>query len=174
MKKYLLLFITAALTILSSCRGEDGQDGRDAENIEAAVIELTNVNFLPNSFAILYTFDQQILASDHVLVYRLSASTPQGDDVWQLLPQNYYFDDGTFNFGYNFDFTAFDVNVFIDGNDLITLENVFTQNQILRIVVVPGRFARYASADYGIDYTDYNAVIRSLGLEGKPVKKIKL
>ena len=171
MKKVLLLFVTAALTLLSGCRGEDG---RDAVNIEAAVIELTNVNFIPNSFAILYSFNQPILASDQVLVYRLSASTPQGDDVWQLLPQNYYFDDGTFNFGYNYDFTRFDVNVFIDGYDLNTLTNQFTQNQILRIVVVPGYFARYASAESVIDYKDYNAVVKALGLEGKTVKSVKL
>jgi len=172
MKKYVLLFVTAALTFLSGCRGEDGQDGRNAENIEAAVIELENVDFIPNSFAILYTFDQAILDSDQVLVYRLSASTQEGADVWQLLPQNYYFDDGTFNFGYNYDFTKFDVNVFIDGNDLNTLVNQFTQDQILRIVVVPGYFAR--SANGVVDTTNYNAVIKSLGLEGKPVKKVKL
>ncbi len=174
MKKFLLLFVTAALTVLSGCRGEDGRDGQDAVNVEAAVIELTNVDFLPNSFAILFTFNQPILASDQVLVYRLSAATPQGDDVWQLLPQNYYFEDGTFNFGYNYDFTRLDVNVFIDGNDLNTLNNEFTQNQILRIVVVPGYFARYASAESALDYTDYHAVVKAMGLEGKPVHSVKL
>ena len=171
MKKLLFLFVAASFTLLSGCRGEDG---RDAVNIEPQVIELTNVDFLPTSFAILYSFNQILGPDDHVLVYRLSASTDNGDDVWQLLPQNYYFDDGTFNFGYNYDFTAYDVNVFIDGNDLVTLEDEYTQNQILRFVILPGRQFRHASANAAVDYSDYDAVIKSLGLEGKPVKRVRL
>src|SRR5690606_19532055 len=108
---------------------------------ESQVYEITNVDFMPNDFAILFTFPTAILSSDHVLTYRLSG-TFQGEDVWQLLPQTYYFGDGTLDFAYNYDHTRFDVNVFIEGNDLGTLSPEFTQNQILRFVVVPGYFAK--------------------------------
>ena len=48
--------------------------------------------------------------------------------------------NGTFDFGYNFDFTKFDVNIFLQGNDLSTLNTSFRLNQVFRIVVIPGQF----------------------------------
>jgi len=169
MKKIFLLLAVVGLTTFTSCEGDQGPPG---VTVEAQVWELTNVDFLPNSFAILYTYPQQILPSDHVLVYRLSASTNSGADVWQLMPQYYYLPDGTLDFSYNYDFTAVDVNIFIEGNDLVTLNDQFTQNQIFRIVVVPGYFAKGTANP--LDYKDYNAVVTSLGIQDKPVMKVSL
>lgn len=166
MKKLLILFVAVGSILVSGCQGDDGRDGYSAE---AGVIEISDVDFLPNSFAILYQFPSAILQSDHLLVYRLSAITPQGADVWQLLPQYYYFPDGTLDFGYNYDFTQNDVNVFIEGNDLLTLDSQYTQDQILRFVVIPGQFTNRSAP---IDTKDYNAVVKFLGLEGKPVTKV--
>ncbi len=39
-----------------------------------------------------------------VLVYRLTG-LDGNKDVWKLLPETYYYDDGTLDFGYRNDFT---------------------------------------------------------------------
>lgn len=168
MKKIFLFLIAGAAISISSCEGPQGPPGPTGYTAESAVFEITNVDFLPNDFAILFEFPQPILSSDHVLTYRLSSSF-QGEDVWQLLPQTYYFGDGTLDFAYNYDFTRFDVNVFIEGSDLGTLSSNFTQNQILRFVVVPGYFAKS-----GIDKADYKAVTEALNLKENNVKRMQV
>jgi len=165
--KKIFLFLAVAVMALQGCDGPEGPAGPTGYSAEAQVYETIPIDFLTPSFGVFYTFPQAILASDHVLVYRLSA-IDNGADVWRLLPQSFYFADGTFDFGYNYDFTQFDVNLFIEGNDLSTLGTQFTQDQIFRIVVVPGYFARSS-----VEVNDYNAVIQSLGVEGKAIKPIQ-
>jgi hypothetical protein len=164
--KKIFLFLTTALLTLSACEGPQGPAGPPGYSAESFVYEITNVDFMPNDYAILFEFPQTLLQSDHVLVYRLS-STFQGEDVWQLLPQTYYFSDGTLDFAYNYDHTRFDVNVFIEGNDLGTLSSNFTQNQILRFVVIPGQFSKAAMAK-----NDYKSVTEALGLNESDVVKV--
>jgi hypothetical protein len=43
-----------------------------------------------------------------VLTYRLSGSNSQGD-IWEPLPETYYFNNGALDFGYKFDYTNRDV-----------------------------------------------------------------
>lgn len=164
MKKIFLFLAVAGATIFSSCEGPEGPAGFSAE---AIVYEIPNVNFLPNSFGIIYTFPQQALASDHVLVYRLSASTTNGGDVWQLIPQSYYFDDGTFDFKYDYDHTFYDVNIFLEGFDLQTLSAAYTQNQIFRVVVIPGQFGNKSA----VNTKSYDAVAAAYNIQEKDVKR---
>jgi hypothetical protein len=58
-----------------------------------------------------------IYSSDVVLVYRLAGSNSQGD-VWNLLPESFYFSNGALDFGYKFDYTNRDVDIYMIGNDL--------------------------------------------------------
>jgi hypothetical protein len=168
MKKLFSLLALAGLTFFSSCEGPSGPPGATGYSAESAVYELTDVDFLPNSFAILFTFPgQDILPSDHVLVYRLY-DVFNGQDVWRLIPQTVYFANGD-EFDYNYDFTNHDVNIFLDANfDLNTLGGEWSQNQIFRIVVVPGYFARTA-----FDATNYKEVEKVLNLKDKPIQRIK-
>lgn len=168
MKKLLLLFAVAGMTLFSACQGSDGPQGPTGYSAESAVYELTNVHFINPSFAILFTFPQDILPSDHVLVYRLY-DVFNGEDVWRLIPQTVYFSNGD-EFDYNYDFTKSDVNIFLDANfDLNTLAPEWSQNQVFRIVVVPGYMARSST----LKTTDYKAVIKALNLEGKPIQRIQ-
>jgi hypothetical protein len=103
-----------------------------------------------------------------VLVYRLSG-TFQGEDVWKLQPETYYFGDGTLDFEYNFDFTRYDVNVYMNGFDLASITSEYRLNQIFRVVIVPGYFGNKSS----MDYSDYNAVVKTLKIDEAQVIKVK-
>ncbi len=164
--KKIYLFLLAAAATISSCEGPAGPPGPAGFSSEAIVYETAPIDFNAPSFGMFFTFPTAALASDHVLAYRLVGSD-NGADVWKLLPEQFFFTDGTFDFAYNYDFTRFDVNFFLDGQELQTLSPDFTQNQIFRVVIVPGTFANRT------DFTDYDATVRALGLESKPVVKLK-
>ena len=69
------------------------------------------------------------------------------------MPQTTYLNDDS-TLVYNFDFTQNDVRFFLDGTtDFSTLDNVWTQDQVFRVVVVP------ADNVDGIDVSDINAVL---------------
>ena len=102
--------------------------------------------------------DFEIFESDIVLVYILW-DTINGQDIWRLMPQTVYFDDDT-NLVYNFDFTQDDVRFFLDGTtDFSTLDDVWTQDQVFRVVVVP------ADNVDGIDVSDINAVMNLIDIQ---------
>jgi hypothetical protein len=65
----------------------------------------------------LVAFDPPIYSSDVVLTYRLSGSNSQ-ENIWEPLPETYYFNNGTLDFGYRFDYTNRDVDIYMVGNDL--------------------------------------------------------
>ena len=68
------------------------------------------------------------------------------------MPQTVIFDNASLI--YNFDFTQEDVRFFLDGDiDFNTLSDVWTQNQVFRVVVVP------ADNIDGVDVSDINAVL---------------
>jgi hypothetical protein len=100
-----------------------------------------------------------------VLVYRL-AGTVNGNDLWEFLPETYYFADGTRDFSYNFNFTKTFVDIYLNGNDLISVPSGNRLNQIFRIVVVPASFAT------SLKSTDYNTVISSLNIKENQIQKI--
>jgi hypothetical protein len=64
----------------------------------------------------LVAFDPPIYSSDVVLTY-IIRSNSQGD-IWEPLPETYYFNNGTLDFGYRFDYTNRDVDIYMVGNDL--------------------------------------------------------
>jgi hypothetical protein len=69
------------------------------------------------------------------LVY-ISWEVDNGQDIWRLLPQTEYFDDGVLV--YNYDFTQNDVRFFLDGTtDFSLLDPSYTDEQVFRVVVVP-------------------------------------
>lgn len=160
MKKIFLFLAATGIIAFSSCEGPEGPRGPVGYNVEAVVYEITDVDFLPGTYSIVYEFPQLALQSDHVLAYRWTGTTPAGDDIWELLPQHYFFPDGTRDFSYNFDHSLADVQVWIEGNDLETLSSDFTQNQILRFVVIPGYMGNKASYK-----NDYKSVSKMLNLK---------
>lgn len=165
MKKIFLLLAVVAGIAFTGCEGPEGPQGQTGYSAESQVLEITGANFTAPSYGIIYTYPFQTLASDHALVYRLSGSDG-GNDVWQLIPQNYYFDDGTFDFGYNYDSTINDASIYLEGSDLGTLSDGFRLNQIFRIVIVPGYFANKSAMS-----TKYEDVVKALNITEADFKK---
>lgn len=153
--------------------GQDGQDGADGQ--EAFVFEYSELTFsASNEYSLLLEFpdDFQMLESDVALVYFLYDYFEDEDlDLWRALPQTEFTDFGTLI--YNFDFTLFDVNLFMDANfDLNLLGARYTDNWIARVVVVPGQFTNGRTAD-PIDYKDYKEVMDHYNLTEEDIVTIK-
>ncbi len=120
--------------------GEDGLDGLGYTYERTIDFEyLSDVNYysqlidIPDDVA---TFEPE---SDAVLVYRLElldANDGGTIDSWSLIPQNFFIDEGTIQYVYNY--TVSDIEIIIDGNfDLSNLSSQFTDNQTFRIIVIP-------------------------------------
>lgn len=171
MKKILTLFAIVGLVAFSSCEGPEGPPGQDG-GIPAEVYEVSNVNFTAaNDYNPIIPLNPAIFDSDMVVLYRL-AGVENGQDVWKMTPELYYFANGTFNFGYNFNFTKNDVSIYLDGNDLASVATTFRTNQIFRIVIIPGYFSNKSVNKP--DFSDYNAVIKKYNIDDSNLKKIKL
>jgi hypothetical protein len=166
MKKIITFLAIAGLFSLQSCTVTD--NGPVVDNTISQVFEVNTSFTSSNNYSKLITFNYPIYSSDVVLVYRLSGTTPQGSDVWKLLPETHYFSDGTLDFGYDQDYTTRDVNVFMIGNDLQTVSTDFRLNQVLRVVIVPGGYAT------SINKNSFEAVMSTLKLNETQIQKIQM
>lgn len=121
--------------------------------------EVSNVDFVsadgfeafvnvvvPNNIAV---FD-----SDVPLVFVLDpvATAANGLDVFEPLPRVFFFDDGGFaQYRFNFIFDSvsgvFDLDLVLESDFFDGLGDVFTQNQVFRIVIVPSEFAQTHDTD---------------------------
>jgi hypothetical protein len=163
MKNTLLLFSLVGIFLLQGCEGPQGPPGY---SVEAEVFEVTRSFGINNNFSSLIALNPPILESDVVLVYLLW-DVDGGTPIWRLMPQTVQLNEGDLQ--YNFDFTRFDVNLFLSSADfpLTILGSQWTQNQTFRIVLIPGYFGSSR-----IDYSDYNEVMNMLGKsEADVVKK---
>ena len=160
MKRLFSLFTVFALLFIA-CEGPqgppgfdglDGLDGLDGTIIASSAFEI-EIDFNDaNNYEFIEAYGFEALPSDVTLVYILW-ETDNGQDIWRLMPQTTYLNDDS-TLVYNFDFTQDDVRFFLDGTaDFSTLDDVWTQDQVFRVVVVP------ADNVDGIDVTDINAVL---------------
>jgi len=167
MKKITLLFALIGMIAMQSCTVNETSKQPDNDTI-SEVFEVTRNFSTANSFSTLVSFGTPIYSSDMVLVYHLY-DVVNGTDVWRLLPQTYYFTNGD-ELDYNFDFTRNDVNIFLDANfPLTTLSSAWTQNQTFRVVIIPGFFSNKVSNQ--VDFSDYNAVMKSLKIKEAAIQK---
>jgi hypothetical protein len=171
MKKLLSLIVITSLLFVSCSDGEpgppgqDGLDGLDGVNIVGQAFEV-EVDFVGDEYSIFADIpgNIEVLDSDIVLVYWLEA-VEDGADVWSMLPQTFYFDDGQFQYNYNH--TAFDVNIYLQGNiDLGTLGDAYTQDQIFKIVVLPVDYATNAS----FDVSNFNELKEAVNIQELDVR----
>jgi hypothetical protein len=172
MNKKLLPLILILAVLFQACtgpRGRDGEPGLDGVNIVAQTFEVENVDFnTANEFRYLQTYAsanlQDVRESDAVLIYILWDVTESGSPIWRLLPQAIDMQRGIV---YNSDYTPTDFSVTIDapaGFNMSSLAAEWTQNQTLRVVVIPSDFtARIAGEP--VDYKDYNAVKKYFNLD---------
>jgi len=176
MKKLGLLSGLFGLFFLSSCIvdegdiGPPGPQGRQgpigpegAPGESGYVFEWTDVDFTGSgNYEVLleYPTDFEVFDSDVALVYFYwpTEENPT-EDVWRQLPQTIIHPEGLLQ--YNFDFTKFDVRLFLDSNfDLDLLGAQDTDDWDVRVVVMPGEFWNSGR----VDFSDYEAVKRLLGL----------
>ena len=75
------------------------------------------------------------------------------------------------DFRYDFDFTRYDVNIYMEGFDLAGISSVYRINQILRVVVIPGFFGNKNANS--VNFNDYNAVVKAYNINSEMVLKIK-
>lgn len=167
MKKIILVLAFIGMITLQSCTTSNG-NSTDNDTI-SEVFEYSNVNFFPNDYSVVLSYPHTIYTSDMVLVYRQSG-TFQGEIIWKLLPETYYFDDGTLNFRYDNDFTRYDAEVHLEGYDLAGLSNDFKLNQRLRVVVIPAYVNKSSSK---INNNDYNAVIKAYHIDESKIIRVK-
>lgn len=169
MKKLTLILAFIGMITLNSCSNDDDVDN----DTIAHAIEFPPVNFNSAGGYGVFLNYPQIYSSDMVLVYRL-AGNDGGLDVWSLLPETFYFDDGTLDFRYNFDFTSTNVNVYLEGFDLPGINPNYTSNQIFRVVIIPAYLTnKSVSGKNTVDFKDYNAVVKAYHIKESDIKKMK-
>ena len=167
MKKIILLFTVVVVFGFQSCSGPEGPQGRTGYNVEAEVFEVFTNFTAANNFSTLVNLNPPILSSDMILVYR-SFDIYNGENVWRLIPQTIYLSQG--NLYYNYDFTKNDIKIFLDVDfDLRAIPVEYSQNQLFRIVIIPG----YFSGRNSIDYNNYHEVIKFYNIDDTHVKRLE-
>ena len=171
MRKITLLIAFIGMMTIQSCTVNDPQPINTVDNDTISEVwEFTRSFTTSNNFGTLITFPHAIYSSDMVLVYRLSGVS-NGTDIWKLLPESYFMNDGTLDFRYDFDFTKYDASIFMDGFDLAGVSPNYRNNQILRIVVIPGYFGNKSSNN--INFNDYKTVIETFKIDENKIIKEK-
>ena len=166
MKKITLLLAFIGMMILQSCEVTEVYDTpNNAPRTE--VFEVTTSFSSSNNYSSLVVFDPPLYSNDSVLLYHLY-DVVNGQDVWKLMPQTYYFsDNGALDF--NFDYTKFNAKIFLSANfNLNTLDASWTKNQTFRIVIIPDGFAK------SVNKNNIDAVLSALKVNSGAIKKIDL
>lgn len=177
MKKFVLLPALLIMLSLGSCyvgdddgipgpvgpqgpQGPQGPEGAPGES--GYVFEYTDINFTAPDYKVLLSYPEDFEGydSDVALVYLLWEVDEDGNEIWRALPQTIITENGMLQ--YNFDFTKFDVELFLDAQfPLDNLTASDTDEWIARVVVVPGEFWDTGGR---LNVADYNEVKAVLGL----------
>ncbi len=138
MNKVYYLFVVFLAILLVSCEGEQGPMGPAGEDAAYTQVFEVQLSFLEeNDYEALVEIpgDIEIYSSDIVMAYVYMGSFDELD-IWEPLPQTFYLDEGIVLYGY--DFTAADVNFFMDGTVYPgNLGTDWTDNLIFRVAVIP-------------------------------------
>jgi len=117
--------------------GEDGADGLIGQVIEVEAD--LNAATAYEAFVELPS-DIEVFESDVIVVYRLM-EVFDGLDVWEPLPQTIFRNNDILLYAY--DYTLFDVRLFLDGTiDFNKLNPNDTDGLIFRIAIIPADFAK--------------------------------
>ena len=166
MKNITLILAFIGMMTLQSCEVTEVYETVD-KSPRTEVFEVTTSFNSNNNYSKLVVFDPPIYSNDSVLIYHLY-DVVNGQDVWKLMPQTYYFNDGG-ALDYNYDFTKFNAKIFLSANfNLNTLAASWTQNQTFRIVIIPDGFAKT------VNKNNIDSVMSALSVTKDEIKKINL
>lgn len=175
MKRIFLLLAMVGMTAFQSCSDDDTADQQDTDTI-ALVFDI-NRDF-SSAGEIVFPFEpNEVFSGDVVLVYWMETTT-NGNPVWRLIPQDFFFPNNEYPgvtgfLTYNFDFSTTEAIIYADSDINLAAIPTFTQDQIFRIVVVPGLNpvqARGTNAS-NLDTKDYEAVAKAFGIKESNVVK---
>ena len=165
MKRIILLLAITTTFLFQGCTTNE----EIKAEILAEVFEVTTSFNPTNNYSKLITLNPPLYRGDMVLVYRLFGVI-NGQDLWRQLPQAVYLQQGELN--YNFDFTRNDINIFLESDfDLTTLGAAWSQNQVFRVVIIPGYLSNKNSK--AVDFNDYNAVVNAFNIKESQIKTIQ-
>lgn len=134
--------------------GEDGADGFIGQVIEVEADLNEGMNF---EYFVEIPGDIEVFESDIIVVYRLM-EVFEGSDVWEPLPQTIFRNSGILL--YTFDYTLFDVRLFLDGTvDFGKLDPIDTDDLIFRIAILPADFAK------GVNLKKMDEVLKAINVE---------
>lgn len=163
MKKLIFSGLLMMTVLIQSCTINESPE--PAKEFLADVFEVKADFTTGNSFRNYYDLDPVIFDSDVLLVYELSGTDKNGEDIWKPLPQIYTFSDGIMQ--YNFDFTKVDFSIFMDATfDRLKLSNSWRLGKTFRVVIVPGKFAK------NIDKNNLQNVMKDLNLTEHSVQSL--
>jgi hypothetical protein len=179
MKKIFIFFAFVGLVAFTGCEGDQGPPGLDGVKGDPGYInEVFEVQMdftSGNNFSRTFDLNPNIYSGDNLLIYELVTNNV-GTDRWALLPQVYYFPNGTAQ--YNYDFSYSDFSIFIDSNFALTqLPSSFTTGKVFRVVIIPGDDGVNGGGPNSksvnkADYSDYNAVIKKYNIDDSNVKRL--
>jgi len=153
--KHLLSIILTVFLVTSCTTEEIIQDNYFAGQSFERTANLVAPNF-EATFEI--PLNIELIESDMVLVYHLVGIDNDGIDIWRLMPDTVYTNDGLefqYNFEHNFDF----VTVFIEGPSTFNFNSLLpsdTLDQTFRIVILPVDFINSNQ----IDINNFNNVVQ--------------
>lgn len=169
MKKITLFLVFIGMMALQSCEVTEVTELYETNNAgpKTEVFEITKTFNFNNNYSVLVPFDPPLRSSDSVLFYHLY-DVVNGQDVWKLMPQTYFFNDGG-ELDFNFDFTKFNAKIFLTANfNLNTLDATWTKDQTFRVVIIPNGFAKT------VNKNNIDAVLSALKVAKTDIKKINL
>lgn len=171
MKKIITLFAIVGLIVFSSCEGDEGPPG--PPGLLAEVIQVKYSFQQSNNFRLRYDLKPEIFPGDMVLVYRLVA-IEDGVKVWNPIPESVFDSNGAFDFSYNFEFSRYDVDIFMLGYDLGTVSPGLRLDQTFRIVIIPGDGINLTGKKSSVNLNDYNTIIKKYNIDDSNVESVKL
>lgn len=166
MKKITILFAFIGMIALQSCTGPQGDKGPQtiAEVFELRNIDLDFVN--TKEYNVSQLLNPQLYPADVLLIYRLSGIINSSTPIWQQIPRTLYLTEGELD--YDFDFSQQDFVITARGTYDLALTPSYITNETFRIVIVPGYLSNRMSSK--VDYSDYNAVIKTFNIDDSKIK----